>query len=87
MHVNPLDIPLYPVTSSNVAAVGYDEPTQTLVIRFHSGAMFAYEGVSNEKHVALLGAESIGGYVSMHIVGKDHGHKGKKIATKSEEPT
>lgn len=35
-----------PVVSTNVSAVGYDEPTQTLRVRFRSGGIYDYRGVS-----------------------------------------
>lgn len=36
---------LRPVVSTNVRAVGYDSPTRTLRVQFHSGRIYDYYGV------------------------------------------
>lgn len=58
---------LKPVESSNIAAVGYDGSTQTLIIRFHNGAEYSYNPVTEEAKNNLLAAESIGAYFNKHI--------------------
>lgn len=56
-----------PVRSSNIEAVGYDQPTRVLTVRFKSGQAHAYDGVSPEHHAALMRAESVGKHFHAHI--------------------
>ncbi len=56
-----------PVTSSNLASVGYDDAGQTLEIEFLNGSIYQYFGVPSAVHSALLGAESVGSYFSRNI--------------------
>jgi hypothetical protein len=56
-----------PVTSSSIQAVGYDEPSRTLHVRFNSGATYSYPDVEPEQHRALVEADSIGAHFSKHI--------------------
>jgi hypothetical protein len=65
-------IALIPVVSSQLAAVGYDEGTLELVIRFRASrrypeAIYSYDGVPPELARALLVAESPGSYFHRHI--------------------
>jgi hypothetical protein len=58
-------IALIPVVSSQLAAVGYDEGTRELVIRFRTSrrypeAIYSYDGVPPELARALIVAESPG---------------------------
>jgi hypothetical protein len=63
-------IPLIPVKSQKVAAVGYDAETKTLAVTFPNGkAVYHYPGVSPEQHAAFVGAESIGKHFGAHIQG------------------
>lgn len=68
---------LTPVKSSNIAAVGHDPETQELHVKFHSGAVHAYSGVSAEKHQALLAASSIGSHFHKNIL---KAHKSRKVS-------
>lgn len=61
---------LKPVKSSNIAEVGYDPATQTLGVRFTSGGLYHYAGVTPEKHAELVGAESIGRHFLQNVRGK-----------------
>lgn len=58
---------LLPVESSNIAKVGYDEPTKTLGIQFHSGKTYTYRPVTQALYNKLINAPSIGGYFIQHI--------------------
>lgn len=62
-------IPMVPVTSNQVAAVGYHAGTKTLAVTFTrgAGAIYHYAGVEPEMHAAFVGAESIGTYFGKHI--------------------
>ena len=55
------------VTSSTVAAVGYDDSTSTLGLRFLSGAEYHYFGVPREVFDGLLSASSVGSYLDQHV--------------------
>ena len=56
-----------PVASTNVAAAKYDDRTQTLFVRFHSGGVYEYNGVSRGVYEGLLSAASAGRYVYYNI--------------------
>jgi hypothetical protein len=63
---------LIPVTSSQIAAVGYDPIACQLVIRFRGSgrrpeAVYSYAGVPAEVAAALVAAESPGSYFHRHI--------------------
>ncbi|MDZ7892370.1 MAG: KTSC domain-containing protein [Rhodoferax sp.] len=62
-------IQLMPVVSNQVAAIGYDEATQTLAVMFTrgQGAIHHYTNVSKETCEAFVTAESIGKYFGEHI--------------------
>ena len=58
---------LKPVKSSNIAAIGYDSMDKKLVVKFHNGSVYEYEPVQPETHLALINADSIGGYFAKNI--------------------
>jgi hypothetical protein len=66
-------IELTPVSSSNVAAIGFDPETKQLHVRYKSGGTYVYHDVPAEKHEALMKAESKGKHLAEHIKGK-HSH-------------
>ena len=66
----PYKIPLEPVTSSNIAALGYDAEKQILAVQFASGEVYHHAEVSPESASALATAESIGRHYGKHIRGK-----------------
>lgn len=68
-------IALTPVQSSNIEAVGYDPATQTQRVRFKDGAEYDYHGVPEERHHAMMKAESIGGHHAIYIKAR---HKATK---------
>lgn len=59
-----------PVSSSNIASIGYDVTTQTLEIQFHNGGVYRYHGVPQSEHAGLMAASSHGSYLARSI--KDH---------------
>lgn len=59
---------LVPVKSSNVAAVGHDPETNTLVVEFTGGSRYEYPNVSAEEHGALMAARSIGQHLYQHHI-------------------
>lgn len=58
-----------PVTSSNVASVGYDEDSSTLEVEFNNGAVYQYFDVSQNVFQELIHADSVGGYLAAHVKG------------------
>lgn len=57
---------MIPVESSNLVAVGYDNSSRTLVIRFHSGT-YEYSNVPNSVYQGLMSAYSKGEYHHRYI--------------------
>lgn len=64
-----LNIPMQPVTSQQVKAVGYDSASKTLAVSFTKGseAVYQYPNVEPETYAELMAAESIGSYFGKHI--------------------
>jgi hypothetical protein len=56
-----------PVSSSNVAAVAYNAPTNTLGVRFLNGSEYHYFGVPEEIFEALKSATSVGTYLNAAV--------------------
>lgn len=56
-----------PVKSSNISAVGYDEATQTLGVKFVSGGEHHYEKVPKSLHDDLVASKSVGGHFHRNI--------------------
>lgn len=61
---------MQPVKSSNIEAVGYDESTKTLTIRFKSGSTHSYADVDKLTYERLLSAQSVGKYFHANIRSK-----------------
>jgi hypothetical protein len=59
-----------PVSSSNVASVGYDEATSTLEIEFLSGQVYQYFDVPEDVHTSLMYASSVGSFLAHNIKNK-----------------
>jgi KTSC domain-containing protein len=64
-----MTIEMVPVESSNLLAVGYDEPTATLYVAFKGGTLYAYDGVPPAAHTALMAAESKGKHLNAAVKG------------------
>ena len=65
-------MPLTPVTSSQIAAVGYDPASRELVIRFYGSSrrqepVYFYYGVPPELAWRVIDAGSPGSYFHRHI--------------------
>lgn len=56
-----------PVSSSNLASVGYDPQRNILEVEFHSGSVYQYYGVSEPVYRGLMSASSHGSYFSTYI--------------------
>ncbi len=55
------------VSSSNLAAVGYDADSQQLYIEFQHGGTYVYSGVPAELHQGLMSAGSHGTFFHYNI--------------------
>lgn len=55
------------VASSNVASLGYDEPTQTLEVEFHSGRVYQYYNVPMHVYDQMKRASSKGQFLNTYI--------------------
>lgn len=64
-----------PVKSSNIAAVGYDDATNTLRIRFSNGSEWDYVSVPKSIYESLLHAKSVGSYFAANIRGHYTGRR------------
>ena len=62
-------IPMKPVESNQVAAIGYDAARRTLQVTFTRGPghIYQYPGVEPEVHLAFMAAESKGKYFGERI--------------------
>ena len=56
-----------PVSSSNLASVGYDSSSRTLEVEFLNGTIYQYANVPTDRHVGLLKASSKGDYFNFYI--------------------
>ena len=56
-----------PVSSTNVASIGYEVETQTLEVEFRSGSVYQYFNVPEFHYEGLLNASSKGRYLNEHI--------------------
>jgi len=56
-----------PVSSSVIAAIGYDEDSETLEVEFASGAVCSYRGVEQDVYEAFRLAPSKGKFFNRHI--------------------
>lgn len=56
-----------PVASSNIVAVGYDEPSQTLEVEFLNGTVYQYYNVELALFEQFMTAPSKGQFLSTYI--------------------
>ena len=58
-----------PVSSSNIASIGYDADSQTLEIEFLNGGVYQYFDIPQYVHEELMNASSHGQYLAQNIKG------------------
>lgn len=58
-----------PVTSSNIAEVGYDLTSRTLEVLFNTGAVYQYFDVPQQIYNELMQASSKGGFINSNVKG------------------
>ncbi len=56
-----------PVTSSNVAEVGYDADTMTLEVAFRNGTVYQYFDVPESVYQELMRSDSVGKFLNEQI--------------------
>lgn len=55
---------MHPVSSSNIAELGYDEENEIVYVRFLNNTLYIYKGVSHVEYDNLFNAPSIGSYLN-----------------------
>ncbi|MFA5037193.1 MAG: KTSC domain-containing protein [Candidatus Izemoplasmatales bacterium] len=68
--VNVQAVPREKVESSNISEVGHDIATDTLVVLFHHGGMYAYDDVPRQVYNDFLSADSAGKFFIANVKGK-----------------
>jgi len=58
-----------PVSSSNIASIGYDESTSTLEIEFLNSSIYQYFDVPQHIYQGLIQADSHGQFLAQNIKG------------------
>lgn len=66
-----------PVTSSNLASVGYEPYQQVLEIEFRNRSVYQYFNVPLHVHAGLMSAGSHGRYFDRHI--KKGGYRYRRV--------
>ena len=56
-----------PVSSSNIASIGYDERTQTLEVEFLDDSVYQYFNLPTNIYEALMAAPSHGVFLNANI--------------------
>jgi hypothetical protein len=60
-----------PVTSTDIASIGYDAKTRQLEVEFkHGTKLYTYEGVSEDIYAEFLNAKSPGRFFAANIKDK-----------------
>lgn len=59
-----------PVSSSNIASIGYDSTTAVLEVEFLNGGVYQYYDVPEYVYHELMAAASHGSYLAANIKGR-----------------
>lgn len=57
------------VDSSNIAAIGYDEDSQTLQVEFKNGTLYQYFDVPEMIYEGMAQSPSVGQYLNQQVKG------------------
>lgn len=60
---------MHNVDSSNIAAIGYDEDSQTLQVEFHNGTLYQYFDVPEMIYDGMDHSSSVGQYLNQQVKG------------------
>ena len=69
-------IPMYPVKSSQLSYIGFDDDNNKLYVTFPNGTTYAYDNVPYTTYKELKNSESVGSYFTKNIKNK---YKYRKI--------
>jgi hypothetical protein len=58
-----------PVSSSNIASIGYDAQSETLEVEFLDGSVYQYFNVPSGTYEGLMADSSHGSYLNSHVKG------------------
>lgn len=58
-----------PVSSSNIASIGYDHSNQILEVEFNNGRIYHYYSIPRHQYDNLMNAASHGKYLASEIIG------------------
>lgn len=72
---------MHQVKSSQIREIGHDEAAGTLAVRFNTGALYHYKGVSAKKFKQFMDSDSKGSFFGRHI---KCSHEYARIAEKKE---
>lgn len=61
----------FPVKSDHVASVAHESRTGLMEVKFHRGGKYQYGNVSEELFKKMVMADSIGGFFTKNIKGRD----------------
>ena len=61
------DFNMQEVVSSQISAVGYNEPRKQLAVRFANGSFYTYDGVDFSVYGEMMAAPSVGSFFHSRI--------------------
>jgi hypothetical protein len=70
---------MFPVKSSNLAAMGYDPYAQVMRVEFVSGPVYEYSNVLAEVFALLMNAESVGELFAMTVRGDRESYPCRRV--------
>ena len=73
---------MHPITSSQIREIGHDASTETLAVRFNTGALYHYTEFPASKFGQFMEAESKGGFFGKNVKGV---HKYTRINEEKKE--
>lgn len=76
-----MEIKRQPVSSSDIAGIGYDEATETLEIEFHATGVYRYFSVPKSIHDEFVRTPTYGKFFHQNIKGK---YAWEKVGQKRE---
>ncbi|CAC9531336.1 hypothetical protein [uncultured Gammaproteobacteria bacterium] len=62
-----MSIQMIQVSSSNIAAVGYDEQNEIVHVQFLNNTEYIYKGAPQHEYEGLLNAPSVGSYLNRNF--------------------
>lgn len=72
------DFNMQPVTSSQISAVGYNEPRKQLAVQFSNGSLYTYDGVEFALYGEMMAAPSVGSFFHQRV--KNGGYSYTKVS-------